>query len=97
MSTVEPAIEGALVELARDRLGSWHRSGITVVGVTFLERHLRDGERRIEGIRDLMPSIGLKGESSARCLLAQGFGAKSPSSASSSRSYADERSSAVGW
>lgn len=81
---MEPASEGARVELARDMLGSCDRSGMVTVGEAFLGLNFRDKERENEGIRDpsreVRPSIGLNGTSSARLLFAHGFGAKSLSS-----------------
>ena len=69
------------MELARDLLGSRERSGMPIVGDAFRDLNLRDMEREKEGIRepkrDVRPSIGLKGTSSARRRFAQGWGVKS--------------------
>jgi len=71
-----------------------------MVGDAFLDLNLRDSERVNEGIREprreVRPSMGLKGTSSARRLLAQGFGANSVATGSSVRSYAVENSRPVG-
>ena len=70
-----------------------------MVGDTFLDLNLRDSERENEGIREprreVRPSIGLRGTSSAHRLLAQGFGVKSLPTGSSARSYAVENSTAL--
>ena len=95
-STVEPVKEGARLrvvrtELARDRLGSWDRSGPEALGDAFRDLHFRDNDGILEPKREVSPSIGLRGALSARCLLARGLGANSLSNVSSSNSYADEK------
>ena len=90
-SAVEPVHEGARLrvvrtELARDKLGSWDRSGMEAVGEAFLDRHFRVRDGILDPKREVRPSIGLRGALSARRLLARGFGANSPSGVSSSNS-----------
>ena len=61
---------------------------MAIVGEPFLERHFIESERESDGILDLIPSIGLIGESSSRRLLARGLAEKSLSKESTGKSPA---------
>ena len=63
--------EGARLELARDRLASLDKGGIETLGDAFLDFHLREKDGILEPIRDARPP---KGDASAHCRFAIGFG-----------------------
>lgn len=64
------AMDGALVEFARDTLGSRDKGGMETVGDAFRDRHLREKD----GIRDAaLDARPLSGDGSGRCRFARGL------------------------
>ena len=63
-------MDGALVEFARDTLGSRDRGGIETFGDAFLDRHLRENDGILEAALDAKP---LSGDGSGRCRFALGL------------------------